>query len=192
MTANDQPELAQTEIEETVLDGVQKGFTKVSDLVSYTGPELIDVNVDETERELDVPQVLRAIQRLIQRGYLDRVGRRGADQLEVRLTDEGREAAPSLSEHERELISEYGVPLAALEVLDSVIEYEQEHGSLPSISQLRSEMGVSLVTYQLQPLFMRLVDSGLAEASGLFRFKIDPTDEGRTAVEEYRDLLAEE
>lgn len=192
MSQTEQTQLAQEEIEETVLDAVQKGFTKVSDLVSYTGPELIDINVGETERELDVPQVMRAIQRLIQRGYLNRVGRRGIEQLEVRLTDEGREAAPSMPERERELVTEYGVPLTALEVLASVVEYEQTHGSVPSVSDLRAETDVSLVTYQLQPLFTRLIDAGLAEASGLFRFKLEPTDEGRTVVEEYRDLLAEE
>lgn len=181
--------LDRTEIEETVLDAVQKGFTKVSHLVSYCGPELLSTGAEGSERELDVPQVMRAIQRLIQSGQLERTGHRGARQLEVRITDEGRDAAPVLPEREAALLSEYGISLTPLVVLSEVIEYERERGSLPTISQLRSETEESLVTYQMQPIFTRLIDAGMAEARGLFRFKIDPTEAGHLAVEEYDDLL---
>lgn len=189
MTTDKQSNLVQTETDEIVLDAVQKGFTRVCELTSYCGPELINVNMKDTQRELDVPQVMRAIQRMIQIGYLERVGQHGISQLDVRITDEGRKAAPPMSDRDEELVSKYNISSEALEVLVDAVEYEETHGSLPSMSQLKSETETSLVTYQIQPLFKKLIDVDLAEARGLFRFKIDPTDKGRTVVKEFADLL---
>lgn len=189
MATEEKQDLAREEIENTVLDAVQKGITKVSDLVSYCGPELIDVNVGRNRRELDVPQVMRAIERMVHRGYLVREGERGLDQVVVQCTEAGREAAPEISDRERELVDSYGVHPDSIRLLHAVIEHERENGSLPSISQLRHDANISLITYQMQPLFSQLTEAGLADARGLFRFKIEPTDEGRTAVEEFADLL---
>lgn len=180
---------AQEEIENTVLDAVQKGLTRVSDLVSYCGPELIDVNVGENKRELDVPQVSRAIENMIERGLLVRQGTRGLGQLKLTLTEAGREAAPAMSEREAELLSTYGVGQTSLRVLAAILEFEGRTGSLPTITEIRNESGLDLVTYQIQPLYAQLLATGLAEDKGLFRFRVAPTSTGREAVDEFSDLL---
>lgn len=189
MAVADERASARAEIEEAILDAVQKGFTKVSDLVSYCGPQLINVNTGTSERELDVPQVMRAIERLSHHGFLDREGDRRLGQLTVHLTDAGRDAAPAMTDREQASLDEYGVHPDALRLLAHVIEFEREHGSLPSMSQLQKDTDVDLITYQMQPLYTHLIDAGLATARGLFRFKIDPTESGRTAVDEFGDLV---
>ncbi|MBZ6496773.1 hypothetical protein [Natrinema longum] len=180
---------AQEEIENTVLDAVQKGLTQVSDLVSYCGPELIDVNIGANDRELDVPQVSRAIENMVQRGLLERHGKRGLDQLQVRLTEEGRATAPPVTEREAELMSSYGVSRTALQLLANIRAYESRTGRLPTITQLRDDSEMDLVTYQIQPLYSQLLSAGLADDKGLFRFKIRPNQTGETALEEFEDLL---
>lgn len=189
MARTTQPNENRDAIEETVLDAVQKGFTKVSDLISYSGPELIDVGTGTNTRELDVPQVMRAIERMIQRGDLERLGSRGLDQLEVRLTEQGRANAPQMPERDRELVEKYGIAPNALRVLSRVVEFEETHGSQPSMSQLQSQTDVDLITYQIQPLYTQLVNTNLAKPKGFLRFKIEPTDRGRTAVEEFTDIV---
>lgn len=180
---------AQEEIENTVLDAVQKGLTRVSDLVSYCGPELIDVNIGANDRELDVPEVSRAIENMVQRGLLERQGKRGLDQLQVRLTEAGRATAPPVTEREAELMSSYGVSKTALQLLANIRAYERQNGKLPTITQLRDASGLDLVTYQIQPLYSQLLSAGLAEDKGLFRFKIRPNDRGEKAIDEFDDLL---
>lgn len=190
MARRDSADLAaQEQIEKTVLDAVQKGLKRVSDLVSYCGPELIDVNVGANQRELDVPQVSRAIEDMVQRGLLERQGKRGLEQLEIRLTEKGRSAAPPMSEREAELVSTYDVSQTALQLLAYVDAYEERSGELPTITELKDESNLDLVTYQIQPLYSQLLSTGLADDKGLFRFKIAPNDRGRKALDEFDDLV---
>lgn len=190
MTQRDSSNLAaQEEIEKTVLDAIQKGLTRVSDLVSYCGPELVDVSISATNRELDVPQVSRAIEEMVQRGLLQRQDKRGLGQLELYLTENGKANAPPITQREEELISAYGVSQTALGLLANVENYNEMHDALPTISQIKDEADLDLVTYQIQPLYSQLLSAGLADDNGLFRFKIKPNRRGRDALDEFEDLL---
>lgn len=117
------------EIEREILDAVQHGHTRLCELVSFRGPKLTVVNVSDTERELHTPQVMRATETLIRRGYPEREATCGLGQTKVSITDDGREAAPDIPDHERRLVLQFRVSPTALNVLEEVMAYEEEPDS---------------------------------------------------------------
>lgn len=172
-----------------ILNAINKGFDNMAKVVDYCGPELIDERRTGSESEMDVPAALRTIDRLVDEGYIERGGRRFPRQLNLKLTERGKEAAPELSETERELISEHEVTLDALRVLSQVIEYRESYGKSPFMEQLINEFDIDLLAHQVTVLFGQIVDAGLAEEKGIFRYSIVPNDEGRQLVQEYEDEL---
>jgi DNA-binding MarR family transcriptional regulator len=172
-----------------ILGAIQKGFTKMSDVIDYCGPELVDERRTGDESEMDVPAALRLIDQLIDAGYIERRDPRFSSQLKLALTEDGKEAAPELSPTESELVSEYGVTIDSLRTLKHVIEYQEANEDRPYMERLINEFDIDLLAHQLSVLFNQLVNTGLAEEKGLFRFWIKPTDEGRRLVEEYNDAL---
>jgi predicted transcriptional regulator len=174
-----------------ILGSIQKGFDTMAKLIDFCGPELIDERRKENGHtaEMDVPAALRTIDKLIDAGYIERENQRFADQLSLRLTDAGRDIAPDLSSVEQELLEEHGVSIDALRVLQHVIKYEEEYDDQPFMEQLLAEYDLNYLAHQVTVLYNQLVESGLAEEKGIFRFWIRPTDEGRQLVREYEDQL---
>lgn len=181
----------ESESAEKILGTIQKGFDTMAELIDFCGPELIDERrqANGQSAEMDVPAALRAIDRLIDAGYIEREGKRFEHQLALRLTDAGRDVAPQLSSVEQELLAEHDISIDALRVLQDVIRYEEEHDDLPFMEQLIAEYDVDYLAHQISVLYNQLVAAGLAEEKGIFRFWIQPTDEGRRLVREYEDAL---
>jgi len=172
------------ELHTTIIDAINKGFTYVSDVLDYCGPR-----EDEQSRGLDSAAYLEEIDKLVAAGYVEREGERFNAQLKLKLTEKGREAAPDISDAEQELIDDYGISLDSLSVLDYVIEHEASEGNLPSISDIQKNDNRNASAYQYTAHFNRLIEAGLASEKGIFRFRIEPTDEGRELVEEYEAHL---
>jgi hypothetical protein len=167
-----------------ILDAINKGYTYVADVLDYCGPRL-----DEQSRGLDSAAYLREIDNLEDRGYIRREGKRFNAQLKLQLTSRGEEATPTLSGADQSALDEYGVPLEALSVLKHAIDFETAEGGSPNISQIQQRDNVNASAYRYTAQFNRLVDQGLAGEKGIFRYRIQPTDKGRTAVSEYEDHL---
>lgn len=176
-------------VENSVLTAVQKGFTKVSNIVGYCASEAVEERPQNDQRELDVPRIMRTIERLIQQGYVERKSSRLIGQLNIALTEKGKEAATLLPDREHELIERYQIPREGLQVLALVIEFQNEIGSLPSVTQLESKTEADLIAYEIQPYFALLVETGLARSHGFLRFKVNPTEKGEAAIKEFDDLI---
>lgn len=189
--STENPTRSQKIVDEVILDAVQRGFHDVSDIISYSGPIISEVKDDSIDRELDTPQVMWAIDRLVDDEYLERTGERFAAQLRVRITDKGREIAPRLTSTEESLISEANVAPEGLVLLSHIIRFETAEGELPSISQLRRNSSLDLDVHQIHPLFVQLSNARLAQKKGIFRFRIAPTEKGRQLVEEYKDFITD-
>lgn len=173
-----------TELQSIIIDTINKGFTYVSDVLDYCGPRL-----SEQSRTLDSPAYLNEIDTLIEYGYVEKLGKRFNSQLKLRLTEKGREVAPSISDAERKLIDDYGVSFSSLEVLQDVIDYEAREGESPSISMIQDYDDKAASSYQYTAHFNKITEAGLATEKGIFRFRIKPTDKGRQLVEEYESHL---
>jgi DNA-binding MarR family transcriptional regulator len=185
--ANESPEIVEDELNElhtVILDTVNKGFTHVGDVLDYCGPRL-----EEQSRTLDSPAYLQEIDKLVEMGYLEREGQRFNKQLVLKLTRKGEEATPALSAEERSLIDQHGVSFSSLSVLKDVIDYENNEGSLPSISMIQERDDKTSSAYQYTAHFNKLTEAGLASENGIFRFRIEPSDDGRALVEEYASYL---
>lgn len=167
-----------------IIDAINKGFTYVSDVLDYCGPRH-----DEQNRGLDSAAYLEEIDKLVASGYVEREGERFNAQLKLKLTEQGQEAAPTLSGAEQELVDEYNISLDSLSILESVIEHEASEGTAPSISDIQETDNRSVSAYQYTVQFNQLTEAGLATEKGIFRFRIDPTEKGRNLVEEYESHL---
>lgn len=172
------------ELHTTIIDAINKGFTYVSDVLDYCGPR-----EDEQSRGLDSAAYLEEIEKLVNAGYVEREGERFNARLKLHLTEMGQEAAPDLSEEEQELLDNHGVSLDSLSVLKSVIEHEASEGNLPSISDIQENDSRDASAYQYTAHFNRLTEAGLASEKGIFRFRIDPAQKGRSLVDEYESHL---
>lgn len=173
-----------SDIQRSILDAVNRNYTWAADVLDYCGPRL-----NEQERGMDSAAYLREIDRLIEDGYLRRESERFNDHLKLRLTEKGREAAPTLSEAHHELLESHGITLDALSLLSDVVDHADREGDVPTISELQDSGAMDLATYQYTLLFNSLVDAGLATEKGVFRYRIDPTDAGRDLVSQYADEL---
>lgn len=173
-----------SDLHTAILDAINKGYSYVADVLDYCGPRL-----DEQSRGLDSAAYLNEIDNLEDRGYIKRKGKRFNAQLKLELTSRGQDAAPTLSEAEQSALDEYGVPLEALTVLKHAIDFENEEGGVPNISQIQARDDQQASAYRYTAQFNRLVDRGLAKEKGIFRYRIQPTDKGRTAVSEYEEHL---
>lgn len=185
--ANNSQEIAGPELNElhtAILDTVNKGFTHVGDVLDYCGPRL-----EEQSRTLDSPAYLREIDKLVEMGYLERGGERFNKQLVLKLTADGREIAPTLSDEERSLVDQYGLSFSSLSVLKDVVDYEASEGALPSISMIQERDEKTSSAYQYTAHFNKLTEAGLASEKGIFRYRIEPTDDGRAVVQEYDSYL---
>lgn len=173
-----------TELHRAILDSINKGNEYIADVLDSCGPRL-----DEQKRGMDCSAYLNEVDRLIQRGYIEREADLFDGHLKLHLTKKGKEAAQTLPDAEQKLIDEYGISFDDLRLLQNVIELEAEEGELPSISDLQDSDGQGASSYQYTLRFNYLVDAGLATEKGIFRYRIVPTDAGRRLVEEYETHL---
>lgn len=173
-----------TDCQLAILDAVQRGHRYVADVLDYCGPRF-----EEEDRGFDSAAYTIEIEELVEGDYLRRRNSRLLGQLALDLTEKGREAAPALSDADRELLDAHDVTTDELDVLDQVVQVESETDALPSITKLQEELDSERSAYQYSLLFSSLVDAGLAEERGLLRYRVSPTVDGRELVEldgEYR------
>lgn len=166
-------------LDRNILDAINKGFNYASDVLDYCGPRYADTDGMDSAAYLD------EVDNLIDRGYVKQKGKRFGGQIVLELTDKGRESAPSLSDAEQSLVDEHDILLDSLGVLKDVIELEDADGSLPSISRLQKYDDRDASAYQYTLHFNRLTQAGLASEKGIFRYRVKPTDGGRSLVDEY-------
>lgn len=171
-----------------ILEMVNKEFHDLSDILDTCGPQFKDFDFG-----MDASAYLNEIDHLIAEGYLRRHSERMTDQLEVSLTSKGKEATPELSESEATLLEDENIPLAALKLLKVVAEYRSRHGESPTITEIQHLKETEGIDIESEigsvVIFTKLVQEGLAKNTGVFRYRIIPTDEGHRLIETYEDVL---
>lgn len=128
----------------------------------------LELSAVDTERLVAVAE---------RRGDVTRVGYTGADLYTIRLTEQGADKLPPLTDRQARL-ADHDLAERDVEVLRAV----QETGRCTATT-LRETLEASYSPMELIPIVTHLVRTGYLDESGWFRRYVELTDEGEAVLE---------
>ncbi len=158
--APEREELSSTE--KGIMEAAAKGYTSAADIVDYCGAR--------QELGIQLPQFLREIDRLVERGYLRRRGSRLTNQLYFELTPEGNNIlSEAVDSEDMETLQTHGFGSDALAVLDTVRE-------TPGVTALDLAQNLGVSVEVVSPVINQLERKELVDTRGLISPRVYPTN----------------
>lgn len=165
----DEDELAPLQV--SVLRTLALGYSTLADVTDY----LTGVTELASER-IDSASVYKSLEALKSGNLVSAESDRFAGQLRYRLTQTGQSMiSGDVSPIDTTALEDHGVDAEALYILEAAVA----NPGRPLVNLVEgSEVSAKSVVSVAQ----RLVDSGLARPEGIIRYRLRPTDKGRSAV----------